>query len=149
MRSPPPGRATATVKATEATLKVDEANILRLETLQAFQKVTAPFDGVITARTVDPGALVQADTPTTTREMFHLMRTDTVRVWVNVPQTFSTAIQRRAGRDRVPAATTRPTRSPVGWPGRPTPWTRTPAPCSPRSTSRTRTTPCGRGCTCR
>ncbi len=72
---------------------MDEANILRLETLQSFQKVTAPFDGVITARNIDPGSLVQADSPTTTRELFHLMRTDIVRVWVNVPQTFSTVVQ--------------------------------------------------------
>src|SRR5262245_20013544 len=49
--------AVATVRATEATLKVDDANIQRLETLQSFQKVTAPFDGVITARNIDPGSL--------------------------------------------------------------------------------------------
>jgi RND family efflux transporter MFP subunit len=85
--------ATATVRATEATLKVDEANILRVETLVSFQKITAPFNGVITARNIDPGALVQADTPATTRELFHLMRTDTVRVWVDVPQTFSTTVK--------------------------------------------------------
>ena len=85
--------ATATVRASEATLKVDEASILRLETLQSFQKITAPFDGVITARNIDPGALVQADNPTTTKELFHLMRTDIVRVWVNVPQTFSTTVK--------------------------------------------------------
>jgi RND family efflux transporter MFP subunit len=85
--------AIATVRATEATLKVDEANILRLETLVSFQKITAPFNGVITARNIDPGALVQADTPATTRELFHLMRTDTVRVWVDVPQTFSTTVK--------------------------------------------------------
>ncbi len=85
--------AVATVRASEATLRVDEANVHRLETLQSFQTVTAPFDGVITARNIDPGALVQADTPTTTKELFHLMRTDTVRVWVNVPQTFSTAVK--------------------------------------------------------
>lgn len=85
--------ATATVRATEATLKVDDANILRLETLQSFQKIIAPFDGVITARNVDPGALVQADTPMTARELFHLMRTDIMRVWVNVPQTFSTTVK--------------------------------------------------------
>ena len=87
------GVATATVKASEATLKVNEANILRLETLKSFQTITAPFDGVITARNIDPGALVQADSPTTTRELFHLMRTDIVRVWVNVPQTYSTAVK--------------------------------------------------------
>ncbi|HJZ53809.1 MAG TPA: efflux RND transporter periplasmic adaptor subunit [Gemmataceae bacterium] len=85
--------ATANVGASEATLKVDQANILRLETLQSFQKITAPFDGVITARNIDPGALVQADTPTTTRELFHLMRTDAVRVWVYVPQTFATTVK--------------------------------------------------------
>jgi RND family efflux transporter MFP subunit len=85
--------ATANVGANQATLKVDEANILRLETLQSFQKISAPFEGVITARNIDPGALVQADTPTTTRELFHLVRTDTVRVWVNVPQTFATTVK--------------------------------------------------------
>ena len=85
--------ATATVHASEATLKVDQANIDRLVTLKSFQTITAPFDGVITARNIDPGALVQADTPTTTRELFHLMRTDIVRVWVNVPQTFSTVVK--------------------------------------------------------
>src|SRR5262245_26413256 len=87
------GVATANVDATKAALKVDEANILRLETLVSFQKLTAPFDGVITARNIDPGALVQADTPTTTRELFHLVRTDVVRVWVYVPQTFSTTVK--------------------------------------------------------
>lgn len=81
------------IKATEAALEMDAANIRRLETLQSFQRVTAPFDGVITARNVDPGALVQADAPTATQELFHLMRTDTVRVWVNVPQTFATTVE--------------------------------------------------------
>jgi RND family efflux transporter MFP subunit len=87
------GVAGATVSASEATLQVDAANIMRLEALQSFQKITATFDGVITARNIDPGALLQADTPATTKEMFHLMRTDILRVWVNVPQTFSTTIQ--------------------------------------------------------
>ena len=47
---------TANVRAFEATLKVDEANIHRLEALVSFEKVTADFDGVITARNIDPGA---------------------------------------------------------------------------------------------
>jgi RND family efflux transporter MFP subunit len=88
------GVAAATVSASEATLLVDAANIQRLEALQSFEKITASFDGVITARNVDPGALVQADAPSTTKELFHLMRTDILRVWVNVPQTFSTTIKR-------------------------------------------------------
>jgi RND family efflux transporter MFP subunit len=85
--------AAATVRASEAAIKVDEANILRLSTLQSFEKVTAPFAGVITARHVDPGDLISADSPISTREMFHLMRTDILRVFVDVPQVFATAVK--------------------------------------------------------
>ncbi|HZV05726.1 MAG TPA: efflux RND transporter periplasmic adaptor subunit [Gemmataceae bacterium] len=85
--------ATATVRATEAAIKVDEANIVRLSALQSFERVTAPFAGVITARHVDPGDLISADSPNSTREMFHLMRTDILRVFVDVPQVFATAIK--------------------------------------------------------
>jgi RND family efflux transporter MFP subunit len=85
--------ATATVHATEAAIKVDEANILRLSTLVSFEKVTAPFAGTITARHVDPGDLISSDSPNSTREMFHLMRTDILRVFVDVPQVFATAIK--------------------------------------------------------
>jgi RND family efflux transporter MFP subunit len=84
--------ADANVLAAEANLRVNEANIHRLETMQSFQKVTAPFSGVITARNFDPGDLVSADS-TSTREMFHLVRTDTLRVFANVPQMFSTDVK--------------------------------------------------------
>jgi RND family efflux transporter MFP subunit len=85
--------AAANVKATESNLRVNEATIQRLETLQSFQKVIAPFSGIITARNVDPGALVSADSPNTTRELFHLVRIDTLRVFVNVPQVFATDVK--------------------------------------------------------
>jgi RND family efflux transporter MFP subunit len=85
--------AAANVKATESNLSVNEANIQRLETLQSFQKVTAPFSGIITARNVDPGALVSADSPSTTRELFHLVQMDTLRVFVNVPQVYATDVK--------------------------------------------------------
>jgi RND family efflux transporter MFP subunit len=85
--------ARATTAASKATIKVNEANIARLEALQSFEKVTAPFSGVITARNVDPGALVSADSPNTSREMFHLMNVDALRVFVNVPQVFSTDVR--------------------------------------------------------
>jgi RND family efflux transporter MFP subunit len=85
--------ASANVKATESTLQVYQANIERLETLQSFQKVLAPFSGVITARNIDPGDLVSADSPTSSREMFHLVQMDTLRVFVNVPQVFSTDVK--------------------------------------------------------
>jgi RND family efflux transporter MFP subunit len=84
--------ADANVVATESNLRMNEADIHRLETLQSFQKVTAPFSGVITARNFDPGDLVTADS-TSTLEMFHLVRMDTLRVLANVPQMFSTDVK--------------------------------------------------------
>jgi RND family efflux transporter MFP subunit len=85
--------ADAAVKATAEQIKVNEANVQRLETLVSFQQIKAPFQGVITARNVERGDLISADTPNTTREMFHLMRTDILRVFVDVPQVFATGIK--------------------------------------------------------
>ncbi len=83
----------ASVENAEASIKVNEALVRRFTDLQNFQKIIAPFPGVITARNVDPGDLLAADTPNTTKEMFHLMRTDVLRVFVNVPQVFATGIK--------------------------------------------------------
>jgi RND family efflux transporter MFP subunit len=83
----------AQVAATRATIQVNEASVQRYTDLQGFQKITAPFKGVITARNVDPGDLISADSPNTAREMFHLMRTDVLRVFANVPQVFATGIK--------------------------------------------------------
>ena len=83
----------AQVEATRASIQVNEAAVQRYADLQGFQKIIAPFQGVITARNVDPGDLISADSPSTTREMFHLMRTDVLRVFANVPQVFSTSIK--------------------------------------------------------
>jgi RND family efflux transporter MFP subunit len=93
------GVTAAVVGAMEASIKVNEAAVQRYADLQAFQKITAPFPGVVTARNVDPGDLISADSPNTTKELFHLMRTDVLRVFVNVPQVFSTGI--KAGQDTV------------------------------------------------
>ena len=84
---------TAQVAATKASIQVYEASVQRYTVLQGFQKIIAPFKGVITARNVDPGDLITADSPSTAKELFHLMRTDTLRVFVNVPQVFSTGIK--------------------------------------------------------
>jgi RND family efflux transporter MFP subunit len=84
--------AQATVLVTEATINANQANVKRLEDLQSFQKVTAPFPGVITARNYDPGALMVADNATA-RELFHLSRIDILRVFADVPQTFATSIR--------------------------------------------------------
>jgi RND family efflux transporter MFP subunit len=80
----------AQVSSSIASIQVNEATVKRFTDLQNFEKITAPFPGVITARHVETGDLVTADS--TTRELFHLMRTDVLRVFVNVPQTFSSGV---------------------------------------------------------
>lgn len=83
----------AQVRAQEANVQAQEANVRRLETLQGFQKVTAPFAGIIMARNVEVGALISAGSNTTSRELFRLAQMDTVRVFANVPQTYIAGIQ--------------------------------------------------------
>jgi RND family efflux transporter MFP subunit len=81
----------ASVETARASIKVNEAMVQRFTDLQGFEKIIAPFKGVITARNIDPGDLVSADS--TARELFHLMRTDVLRVFVDVPQVFATGIR--------------------------------------------------------
>ena len=82
--------AVASVAAARASIQVFEATVQRYTDLQNFEKITAPFPGVITARNIEAGNLVTADS--TTRELFHMMQTDTLRVFVNVPQAFATSV---------------------------------------------------------
>jgi RND family efflux transporter MFP subunit len=83
----------AQVEATKANIKVNEAAVQRFADLEGFEKIVAPFPGVITARNIDRGDLVAADSPGTSKELFHIMRTDVLRVFVNVPQVFATGIE--------------------------------------------------------
>jgi RND family efflux transporter MFP subunit len=76
-------------EAKGATVKAAQANVSRLQQMVAYEKVYAPFDGVITARNVDVGALVDADTNTVGKELFHLASTSTLRVYVSVPEAYS------------------------------------------------------------
>jgi RND family efflux transporter MFP subunit len=76
--------------ARKATVDASGANVKRLEDLQAFQKITAPFDGVITARNTDIGALIDAGAGQA-RELFRLAAIDKLRVFVSVPQTYAQA----------------------------------------------------------
>jgi membrane fusion protein (multidrug efflux system) len=73
-----------------AMLQSAVANVKRLSELVSYEKVTAPFSGVITARNVDVGALVSAGSSPglggNTGELFHVQQTDTLRVFVDVPQ---------------------------------------------------------------
>jgi RND family efflux transporter MFP subunit len=69
-----------------AAVEAAQANVKRLEELQAFQKVYAPFDGVITARNIDIGDLINAGSNGTGKELFHLAAVGQLRVFVQVPQ---------------------------------------------------------------
>jgi RND family efflux transporter MFP subunit len=70
---------------------VDSAtfNVRRLEETQSFQKVYAPFDGVITARNIDIGALIDAGGNAPGKELFDIAATGRLRVYINVPQAYS------------------------------------------------------------
>ena len=77
------------VDAGRATVNADEANVQRLTALLSYQQVYAPFDGVITARNVDPGALISAGSTTGTQQLFRLAQVDVLRIFVYVPQSYA------------------------------------------------------------
>jgi len=78
--------------AKQATVQSAQANVKRLEELQAFEKIYAPFDGVITARNTDIGALIDSGSSGGARtELFHIAQPDKLRVYVNVPEAYSQA----------------------------------------------------------
>lgn len=77
--------------ATAATVKSAQANVQRLKELQSFEKVVAPFDGVVTARNVDIGQLINQGAGT---ELFHMQALHTLRVYANVPQVYSQSVKR-------------------------------------------------------
>jgi RND family efflux transporter MFP subunit len=77
--------------ATAAAVTSSQANVKRLEDLQAFEKVYAPFDGVVTARNIDTGQLVDSGAG---KELFHLQAIQTLRVYTNLPQIYSANVKR-------------------------------------------------------
>ena len=76
--------------ATEAAVHSAQANLQRLQELQAFEKVYAPFDGVVTARAVDTGQLINAGN---SAELFHMQAIDPLRVYTNVPQAYTPTLK--------------------------------------------------------
>jgi RND family efflux transporter MFP subunit len=86
--------ASGEAKAKEAILAAAEANLKRLRELQGFQRIEAPFDGVVTARNVDVGALVDSGGGSgSRRELFHLAAPGRLRVYVGVPQSHAPTIK--------------------------------------------------------
>jgi RND family efflux transporter MFP subunit len=73
----------------QALVDASEANIRRLQDLQSFEKIYAPFDGVITARNTDIGALIEAGDNTVPKELFHLSAIDKLRVYIAVPEVYA------------------------------------------------------------
>jgi membrane fusion protein, multidrug efflux system len=94
---------TSGYKQAQANLAAADANVRRLEQLEGFKEVYAPFSGVITRRNVDPGALINAGTGaagngataggTNGSELFDLARIDPLRVYTSVPQAYAPYIK--------------------------------------------------------
>ena len=91
----------ANVQAASATVRSSAANTQRFNVLRGFEKVTAPFSGIITSRNVDTGALINAGTSgsdtggstTPHAGLFGIARTDVLRIQVSVPQTYLSSIK--------------------------------------------------------
>jgi membrane fusion protein, multidrug efflux system len=75
----------------KANLDAADASVRRLEQLESFKHVYAPFSGVLTKRNVDPGALINAGG--TGKELFDIAKVDPLRVFVSVPQNYAPAIK--------------------------------------------------------
>ena len=83
--------------ARKAAVEAAEANVRRLQELQSFERVYAPFDGVVTARNTDIGALIDAGAGSAQpRDLFRVSSIDRLRVFVPVPEVYAPAIQNGA-----------------------------------------------------
>lgn len=82
--------ATGDFAAKKAMVQSAQANLRRLEELQSFEKIYAPFDGVLTARNTDIGQLINSGSTTGAKsELFHIAAPGKLRVYVNVPEVYS------------------------------------------------------------
>ena len=86
--------AVGSYKANQAIVEADEANVKQLEALQGFEKIYAPFDGVVTARNTDIGDLIDSGSAGGVKtDMFHIAQPGTLRVYVNVPEEYSQGVK--------------------------------------------------------
>ncbi len=77
------------MEAKKAALESARFNVARLEKMHSFKQIFAPYDGVITARNTDVGALIDAGSGGAGKELFHIASTKKLRVYINVPQVYS------------------------------------------------------------
>jgi len=87
--------AVGDLEAKVANVRSSEANVRRLEELESFKHIFAPFSGVITRRSVDTGTLINAGNGGATQQLFSLAQTDPIRAYVSVPEAYASSI--RAG----------------------------------------------------
>ena len=83
--------------AKKASVQSSEANVRRLEELESFKHIYAPFSGVITRRNIDLGNLINAGNGGTAQELFFLAQTDPIRVYVSVPEMYAPAVHAGLG----------------------------------------------------
>jgi len=86
-------QAVSDLHSKQALVNSSKANVERLEQLQAFERVSAPFDGVVTGRNTDIGALVQAGDNSGPKELFHMAAVHTLRVYVAVPEIYAAFVK--------------------------------------------------------
>jgi RND family efflux transporter MFP subunit len=86
--------AVGAYNANKATVEANQANVKQLEALQSFEKVYAPFDGVITARNTDIGDLINSGSSGGAKtDLFHIVQPGTLRVFINVPEEYSQGVK--------------------------------------------------------
>jgi RND family efflux transporter MFP subunit len=78
---------------TAALVNASKANVDHLRELVSFEKVLAPYDGIITSRTTDIGSLINAGSGTSQRPLFHIAQVSPLRIYVRVPQNYSSRIK--------------------------------------------------------
>ncbi|WP_321926698.1 efflux RND transporter periplasmic adaptor subunit [Paraburkholderia guartelaensis] len=83
---------TSDLIAKQATVEANEANVRRLEALESFKRITAPFDGIVTARKTDVGALIDAGSGSGP-DLFTVSDASQLRVYVSVPQSDAASIK--------------------------------------------------------
>jgi len=79
----------AKLEAARAQVNLNQADVESLKALTQFKEVTAPYDGVITSRRIDIGDLVTAGSTSSTTSLYNIAQSDTIRVFVDVPQSAS------------------------------------------------------------
>ena len=86
--------AVGTYNANKAIVEASQANVKQLQALQSFEKIYAPFDGVVTARNTDIGDLINSGSSAGVKtDLFHIAQPGQLRVYVNVPEEYSQGVK--------------------------------------------------------